>query len=89
MGHVARAPWDMLRRLHRTCCEGSIGHVVRAPWDMLRGLHGTCCEGSTYIVETKGSNSFRGLRGRSVPRVARALLGTRGLKLVDPVGQGI
>ena len=26
MGHVARAPWDMLRRLHGTCCEGSMGH---------------------------------------------------------------
>ena len=43
MGHVARAPWDMLkgatwdmlRGLHGTCCEGSMGHVVRAPWDML------------------------------------------------------
>ena len=45
MGHVVRAPWDMLRfqdmsrGLHGTCCEGSmghvsIGHVVRAPWDM-------------------------------------------------------
>ena len=52
MGHVARAPWDMLRGLHETCCEGSMhgtccegstGHVVRAPWDMLQGLHGTCC----------------------------------------------
>ena len=52
MGHVARAPWDMLRGLHGTCCEGSMhgtcsegstGHVVRAPWDMLQGLHGTCC----------------------------------------------
>ena len=56
MGHVARAPWDMLQGLngilqglHGTCCEGckgSMGHVARAPWDMLRGLHGTCCEGS-------------------------------------------
>ena len=26
MGHVARAPWDMLQGLHGTCC--------RAPWDM-------------------------------------------------------
>ena len=50
MGHVTRAPWDMLRGLHGTCCEGfmgccegSMGHVVRAPW---RGLHGTRCEGS-------------------------------------------
>ena len=65
-----------------------MGHVVRAPWDMLRGLHGTCCEGSLRGLHLR-SNSFRGLRGRSVPRVARALLGTRGRKLVDPVGQGI
>ena len=67
MGHVARAPWNMLRGLHGTCREGSMGHVVghvaRAPWDMFQGLHGTCCEGSTYVVETKESNSFRSLRG--------------------------
>ena len=44
MGHVARAPWDMLRGLHGTCCEGSMGHVARAPWDMLQGLNGTCCK---------------------------------------------
>ena len=50
MGHVARAPWDMLRGLHETCCEGSMEHFVS---DMLQGLHGTCCEGSTYVVETK------------------------------------
>ena len=36
MGHVVRAPWDMLRGLHGTCfhgtcCEGSMGHVARAP----------------------------------------------------------
>ena len=30
MGHVARAPWDMLRGLYETCCEGSMGHVARA-----------------------------------------------------------
>ena len=47
MGHVARAPWNMLRGLHGTCCEGSMercegsmGHVARAPWDMLQGFHG-------------------------------------------------
>ena len=39
MGHVARAPWDMLRGLHGMCCEGSMGHVARAPWEMLRGLY--------------------------------------------------
>ena len=39
MGHVARAPWDMLRGLHGTCCEGSIGHAARAPLDMLRGFY--------------------------------------------------
>ena len=63
-----------------------MGHVAKARCE---GSIWTCCEGSTYVVETKGSNSFRGLRGCSVPRVARALLGTRGLKLVDPIGQGI
>ena len=58
MGHVARAPWDMLQGLHGTCCNGSMGYIAikglmrhvekaaRAPCDMLRGLHGTCCEGS-------------------------------------------
>ena len=35
MGIVARAPWDMLRRLHGTCYEGSMGIVTRAPWDMM------------------------------------------------------
>ena len=40
MGHVARAPWDMLRGLHETC----------APWDMMRGLHGICCKGSVGHV---------------------------------------
>ena len=37
MGHVARAPWDMLQGLHGTCCKGStdmskdsIGGAVRA-----------------------------------------------------------
>ena len=30
MGHVVRAPWDMLRGLHGTCCEGSMRHVARA-----------------------------------------------------------
>ena len=30
IGHVARAPWDMSRGLHGTCCDGSMGHVVRA-----------------------------------------------------------
>ena len=34
MGHVARAPWDMLRGVHVTCSEGSMGHAARAPWDM-------------------------------------------------------
>ena len=45
MGHVVRAPWDMLRGLHGTCCEGSMGHismghVARAPWDISRGSMG-------------------------------------------------
>ena len=53
MGHVARAPWDMLRDmlrgLHGTCCDDQWDmlrglHVTccKTPWDMLRGLHGTC-----------------------------------------------
>ena len=28
MGHVAMAPWDMLRGYHGTCCEGSMGHFT-------------------------------------------------------------
>ena len=35
MGYVAMAPWDMLRGLHGTCCDGSMGYVASAPWDML------------------------------------------------------
>ena len=43
MGHVARAPWDMLRGLHGTCCKDSMGYVA---WVMLQGLNETCCKGS-------------------------------------------
>ena len=38
MGHVARAPWDMLRgSMGHVASKGSMGHVARASWDMLRG----------------------------------------------------
>ena len=37
MGHVARAPWDMLLGF---CCDDFIGHA-RVPWDLLQGLHRT------------------------------------------------
>ena len=47
MGHVARAPWDMLRGLHGTCCEGSMGHVARA---CCEGFHESRCEGSMRHV---------------------------------------
>ena len=63
MGHVARAPWDMLRGLHGTCCEGSMEHVARAPWNMLRGLHGTCCEGSMGHVARVPWTCCKGFMG--------------------------
>ena len=47
MGHVARAPWDMLRGLHGTCCEGSMGHVARA---CCEGFRESRCEGSMRHV---------------------------------------
>ena len=60
MGLVVRAPWDMLRGLHGTCCEGSMGHVV--------GLHETCCEGSMgHVVGLHGTfcEGFMGLVARA------------------------
>ena len=33
IGHVARAPWDMLQRLHGHVARAP-GHVSRALWDM-------------------------------------------------------
>ena len=64
MRHVARAPWDMLRGLHETCCEGSMGHVARAPWDMLQGLHETCCEGSMGHVARAPWDMLQGLHDK-------------------------
>ena len=83
MGHVARAPWDMLRGLHGSMghVASSMGHVARAPWDMLRGLHGTCREGSMGHVARAPWDMFpwdmlRGLHGTccegSMGHVARA-----------------
>ena len=77
MGHVASAPWDMLRGLHGTCCKGSMEHVVRAPWDMLRGLHGTCCEGSMgHVARAPWNMSSMGYVARAPWDMLRGLHGT-------------
>ena len=44
MGHVARAPWDMLRGLHEIYCKGLIRYVARAARALWHDV--TCCEGS-------------------------------------------